>query len=146
MDVYDLECSDARQRLSLRADGELTAPEEGLLDQHLATCVDCRVWAAQLGDLVGQLRTAPVERPVRDLRVPRGSSAYRLLAGVAAVAAVAVTVLSVRVQSPPLLTPELSPQAAKNVMTLKERQLAALATRPVRERPRSVHRVVIAGL
>lgn len=119
------DCLAARQRLSLRLDGELSERDELRLERHLDGCAACAAWAAEQEGVVSVLRGAGLARPARDLRVPRQRLFARHVgaAAVAAVAAVAVAVLSLRVDSTPLLLPQLSPLAVRSQLTLKERQL-----------------------
>lgn len=121
-------CAAARERFSLRLDDELPAEEEPLLERHLRRCADCEAWAAGLDGVVSALREAALAQPSRDLRVPRPGLAARHLGavGVAAVAALMIAVLSMRVDSRPLAVPSLSPAAARSQLTLKERQATTM--------------------
>ncbi|MDF0530635.1 cytochrome c oxidase assembly protein [Tsukamurella sp. 8F] len=86
-----MQCSDAREGISSRLDGEVPPP--GDLDAHLAGCSDCREWA----DDAARLRRVPatlageVDRPapVTPVAPPRGGT---LGLGLGAFAALAVVV------------------------------------------------------
>jgi anti-sigma factor RsiW len=87
-------CLRARERASLRADGELSAFETAALRTHLATCAECRVFAASVDETTRRLRATPLEEPNLSIRVPRRS--YRSLVAVGpAVAAAAVAAVAV---------------------------------------------------
>lgn len=121
-------CLAARQRLSLRLDGESSRHDELRLAQHLARCPDCAAWAAALEVTVSTLRGAELARPSCNVDLPRRGLRTRQAgaAAVAAVAAVAVAVLSGRVDSMPRLAPYLSPSVVRSQLTLKERQLSRI--------------------
>jgi len=84
-------CRRAHEWISLRADGELSAFEEALLDAHLAECEACRAFSLGVLATTRELRLAPLaplERPVA--LPPRRRVVMRpLSAGAAAVAAAA---------------------------------------------------------
>lgn len=87
-------CLRARERASLRADGELSAFETAALRTHLAACAECRVYAARIEETTRRLRATPLEEPHLSIRVPRRS--YRSLVAVGpAVAAAAVAAVAV---------------------------------------------------
>jgi predicted anti-sigma-YlaC factor YlaD len=58
-------CERARTWASLRADGELSELESGLLDAHLGRCVRCRTLARDFESAAGVLRAAALERPAQ---------------------------------------------------------------------------------
>jgi predicted anti-sigma-YlaC factor YlaD len=87
-------CLRARERASLRVDGELSAFETAALRTHLVACGECRVFAATLEESTRRLRATPLEEPNLSIRVPRRS--YRSLVAVGpAVAAAAVAAVAV---------------------------------------------------
>src|SRR5437588_2539866 len=87
-------CLRARERASLRADGELSVFETAALRAHLGGCADCRAYAASVDEVTRRLRSTPLVEPNLSIRVPRRS--YRSLVGVGpAVAAAAVAAVAV---------------------------------------------------
>jgi outer membrane lipoprotein-sorting protein len=60
-------CADLREELSARLDGEVDASTERLLEEHLATCAECRRYEAALSEARRALRTRPAEA-VPDLK------------------------------------------------------------------------------
>lgn len=88
-DYGDVDCSELRESISARIDGEQPAVPAGILDRHLAGCPDCRAWqeratalrrltlvreAPQVPDLTARiLAEAPLPQPQRwGLRVALG--------------------------------------------------------------------------
>ncbi len=87
-------CVRARERASLRADGELSVFETRALRAHLRACADCRSYVAGVESATRHLRATPLEEPNLSIRVPRRS--YRSLVAVGpAVAAAAVAAVAV---------------------------------------------------
>jgi predicted anti-sigma-YlaC factor YlaD len=87
-------CLRARERASLRADGELSVFEAAALRAHLGGCADCRAYMASVDEVTRRLRSTPLEEPNLSIRVPRRS--YRSLVAVGpAVAAAAVAAVAV---------------------------------------------------
>ncbi len=84
-------CKFARERTSLRLDGELSEFEQAALDAHLAQCAPCRAYAASVTDATARLRAAPVEQPQFPVVLPHRSR-IRIPLGAAQVAAAAVVV------------------------------------------------------
>jgi predicted anti-sigma-YlaC factor YlaD len=65
-----MDCSDCRELLSARLDGEVAAAEIGLVDAHSQSCTSCREWAAEVGyiaDVTAAARAAADEAFPRDL-------------------------------------------------------------------------------
>jgi predicted anti-sigma-YlaC factor YlaD len=56
-------CQIARERSSLRLDGELSEFEELALVEHLTRCAGCRAHEASLGAISDRLRSGPLEEP-----------------------------------------------------------------------------------
>jgi predicted anti-sigma-YlaC factor YlaD len=87
-------CDQARSFVSLRLDDELSELEHALLDAHLGGCSACRVFAAEVEAMTGELRAARLEQPERPVSLPltRRQGYLRGLqtAAAGAVAAVAV--------------------------------------------------------
>lgn len=91
-------CDRARERLSLQLDGELSAHEAGLLERHLAGCVACAAFAADVSESTALLRAAPLE-PAPPFLLLRRPAATRMASRVAAVAAAAAAVVLVAVSA-----------------------------------------------
>jgi predicted anti-sigma-YlaC factor YlaD len=64
-DFVPMRCSRFREALSARLDGEDPAVPETRIDGHLATCPDCRRWAAAAGSLPARTE-APVAATTPD--------------------------------------------------------------------------------
>jgi predicted anti-sigma-YlaC factor YlaD len=87
------DCEQARERVSLLLDDELSPHETVLLDRHLAACGDCTAFASSVRANTELLRATPLE-PAPHSWLLRRPAASRLAAQVAAVtAAVAAAVL-----------------------------------------------------
>lgn len=87
-------CDRAREYSSRALDGELSDFERALLENHLERCESCRAYAAELGEIVGRLRMAPLEPVPHQVTLPsRRRARTRVFQGAAAaaVAAVALT-------------------------------------------------------
>jgi predicted anti-sigma-YlaC factor YlaD len=82
------DCEQARARLSLRLDDELSAHEAVLLDRHLDGCPACAAFASDVHESTELLRATPLEAAPQVWLVRR-PSATRLAARVAAVTAAA---------------------------------------------------------
>lgn len=65
-DIDRVNCDDARELLSVVADGEATADDRVVVDAHLDSCADCTAYSNRLDALDRQLRVRPAE-PVPDL-------------------------------------------------------------------------------
>lgn len=92
-------CEQARERLSLQLDDELSQHETLLLERHLVRCSACAAFAARGRVATELLRAAPLEL-APPLELPRRLAARRLqvragaaVASVAAAALVAVSTL-----------------------------------------------------
>jgi anti-sigma factor RsiW len=93
-------CADARARISLLADAELSDFERRHLTRHLRGCAECGAFMADISAVVSALRSAPLElmeatielpqreRPrLRRVRVMAPAAAALVLAGVGGVGA-----------------------------------------------------------
>ncbi|MHB8468880.1 MAG: zf-HC2 domain-containing protein [Gaiellaceae bacterium] len=85
--VPPTECMGARESASARLDGELSELEAARLDGHLRDCAECRAYAGEIGEVAGLLRAAALERPGRELSLPRQPYVRVRAAGAAAAAA-----------------------------------------------------------
>jgi anti-sigma factor RsiW len=94
-------CEQARERLSLQLDDELSPQETLLLERHLVRCPACAVFAEQVGTSTEMLRSAPLE-PTPQFWLPRRPAATRFTARVAAVTAAAAAAVLVAVSAVPL--------------------------------------------
>ncbi len=86
------DCTEAREAVSARLDGELTELEAVRLEGHLRTCADCRDFAAEAGPTALLLREAPLEQPAVRIWAEPARPRRRLgvAGGIAAAAAVIV--------------------------------------------------------
>jgi anti-sigma factor RsiW len=127
-------CEQAREAISVRLDGELSELEDALLDAHLARCVECAAFGADVAATTDALRAAPPETLTRPLELPvrrRGrlgvASATVWVAGAAATAAalLAVTVLPEnRVERPPSIRPvPTNNQDLRDLRVLRKAQM-----------------------
>ena len=95
--AWGIACERAREWSSLRIDGELSLLEEELLERHLDACDACATFEDAMRATAGAMRTAPVERPSRRIRIPArrtaGFSMERRRTAVVAAAALAVGAL-----------------------------------------------------
>jgi predicted anti-sigma-YlaC factor YlaD len=91
-------CEQARERLSLQLDNELSGHEALLLEGHLAGCVACTVFASDVRAHTELLRTAPLE-PAPQFLLLRRPAATRVAARVAAVTAAAAAAVLVAVST-----------------------------------------------
>ena len=109
-------CARARERASLRLDGELSLIEAVSLRSHLRFCADCRQFAAGIEHAARELRSAPLEQPDLQLALPRRR--YRSFASLApvavATAAAAAALLQVTQVGPGTLTGETGAAAAQS--------------------------------
>lgn len=128
-------CDRARQRLSLRLDGELSRLESRLLDDHLSGCCECAAFAAGAADAAALLRATPPERlrePVAVPGRPPRRVAVRPLAA-AAVAALVVAIVGVggRGAKPPADHVRLQPpiEEAKETAAIRRANLLAQVAR-----------------
>jgi predicted anti-sigma-YlaC factor YlaD len=94
------ECSQARQWISLRLDGELSELEGAALARHLDRCAACSAFAGELAGITQLMRSAPAAEPARTPS-PRPAPRRRVpavvrpaaLAGVLSAAAAGVALL-----------------------------------------------------
>jgi len=98
-----MECDQARARVSLQLDEELSAHEALLLERHLADCPDCDRFASAARASTALLRAAPLEpSPVLvPSRRPVVSRLHGRAAAVVASAAAAVLVAASAVSPTP---------------------------------------------
>ncbi|MSQ12518.1 MAG: hypothetical protein EXR48_07545 [Dehalococcoidia bacterium] len=87
--------------LSRALDGDLAADEQTRVETHLSSCAACSQQAAELRQMVGQLRAVPSLAPMRpfslSLGVPRREqprAAFRVAAAMAGVSLIAVISLA----------------------------------------------------
>jgi predicted anti-sigma-YlaC factor YlaD len=91
------DCEQARERVSLLLDDELSPHEAVLLDRHLADCGACVVFASDVRAYTEMLRAAPLQPAPQSwlLRLPAASRmAARVAAGTAAAAAAVLVAVS----------------------------------------------------
>jgi predicted anti-sigma-YlaC factor YlaD len=69
--MLGVRCERARQWASLRLDGELSALEGRLLEQHLGVCGHCRSFEAAMRSSTTLVRGTPAEVPTRRFEQPR---------------------------------------------------------------------------
>lgn len=91
-------CDQARERLSLQLDDELSAHEAVLLERHLARCGACVAFASDASESTALLRATPLE-PAPPFLLYRRPAATRLAARVAAVAAATAAAVLVAVST-----------------------------------------------
>jgi anti-sigma factor RsiW len=87
-------CDRAREYFSRGLDGELSEFERALLENHLERCEPCRAYSAELEQIVGRLRAAPLEALSHPVSLPSRRRARTRVIQVAAAgtaAAVAAT-------------------------------------------------------
>jgi predicted anti-sigma-YlaC factor YlaD len=92
------DCDQARERLSLQLDDELSPHEAVLLERHLADCAACAVFAADVTESTALLRATPLE-PAPPFLLLRRPAATRMASRVAAVAAAAAAAVLVAVST-----------------------------------------------
>jgi anti-sigma factor RsiW len=84
-------CDRAREYASRALDGELSDFEQALLGSHLERCEACRAYSAELEQIVGHIRLAPLEPLSQPISLPsRRRARPRVLQVAAASAAAAV--------------------------------------------------------
>jgi predicted anti-sigma-YlaC factor YlaD len=88
-------CDRAREYASLRLDGELSEFERALLDSHLERCPGCRAFAEDLVTMTDRLRTAPQERPLIVVALPKRRFVALRHVQVSAAAAAVVSVVGI---------------------------------------------------
>jgi Putative zinc-finger len=91
------DCEQARERVSVLLDDELSPHETVLLDRHLAACGACAAFAADVRSYTELLRAAPLEPAPQSwiLRRPAAARfAARVAAGTAAAAAAVLVAFS----------------------------------------------------
>ncbi|HYQ11391.1 MAG TPA: zf-HC2 domain-containing protein [Gaiellaceae bacterium] len=92
-------CDQARERLSLQLDDELSAHETLMLERHLVRCAACAAFAARARVSTEVLRSAPLEPAPYFWLTRRPASATRFAARVAAVTAAAAAAVLVAVSA-----------------------------------------------
>jgi hypothetical protein len=91
------DCEQARERVSLLLDDELSPHEGVLLDRHLVACGACTAFASEVHAYTEMLRATPLEPAPQSwlLRRPAASRlAAQIAAGTAAAAAAVLVALS----------------------------------------------------
>jgi anti-sigma factor RsiW len=88
-------CDQARKRLSLQLDSELSPHETLMLERHLVRCPACAAFAAQARVSTEVLRSAPLEPAPQFWLTRRPASATRFTARIAAVTAAAAAAVLV---------------------------------------------------
>jgi anti-sigma factor RsiW len=85
-------CERVRAQVSIELDGELSELERRMLDSHLASCLSCRNYAADVVAFTTELRNAPLERMSRPIHIhrPRHVATARVHVGLVAALAIAV--------------------------------------------------------
>jgi predicted anti-sigma-YlaC factor YlaD len=112
------QCDRARQWVSLRLDGAISALETALLEKHLRVCVECRAFAANADAQTRLIRSAPLVPLSAPVVLPyrgrRGRTfAFHAVAGAAAVAAAVITAVILGATAPrPVVGPQSSFVAA----------------------------------
>jgi predicted anti-sigma-YlaC factor YlaD len=94
-------CEQARERLSLQLDDELSPHEELLLERHLGRCGACEAFASNVREYTHLLRATPLE-PAPPVWFVQRPAARRAAARVAAVTAAAAAAVLVAVSAVPL--------------------------------------------
>lgn len=94
-------CEQARERLSLQLDDELSTHEALLLERHLGGCGACAAFASDVREHTRLLRAAPLE-PAPQFWFVRRPAARRVAAQVAAVTAAAAAAVLVAISTVPL--------------------------------------------
>jgi predicted anti-sigma-YlaC factor YlaD len=91
MSVPPTDCTRARESISAQLDGELSELAAARLSAHLGECPACSAYARDLAAISSRLRRAPLERPSREIVLPRrgGLPAFHGAAAVAAAVAIA---------------------------------------------------------
>jgi anti-sigma factor RsiW len=87
-------CDRAREYASRALDDELSDFERALLGSHLERCEACRAYSAELEQIVGHIRLAPLEPLSQPITLPsrrRGRARILQVAAASAAAAVAAT-------------------------------------------------------
>jgi predicted anti-sigma-YlaC factor YlaD len=92
------DCEQARERVSLLLDDELSPHESALLDRHLAACGACTAFASDVRAYTEMLRATPLEAAPQSWLLRR-PAASRLAAQVAAVTAAAAAAVLVAVST-----------------------------------------------
>ena len=101
-DTPESRCERARAWAALAPDGELAVLERRLLEAHLAHCVPCQAFAAEVAAIAAELRAAAAERCSRRLALPAAPLRRRphRLRNVASAAAVAAMAFGIALQQP----------------------------------------------
>ena len=109
-------CARARERVSLRVDGEISLIEAVALRSHLRFCADCRTFAAGVEQATSALRAAPLEQPGARISLPyRRYRSFAALAPVAvATAAAAAALLQLTQLAPSTLPVGTAPAASRS--------------------------------
>jgi predicted anti-sigma-YlaC factor YlaD len=68
-------CDQIRSQVSLELDGGLARLESLRMARHLGRCADCRAFREDVVAFTDALRSAPLERPLRPVILPRSRQA-----------------------------------------------------------------------
>ncbi|MGB2953588.1 MAG: zf-HC2 domain-containing protein [Gaiellaceae bacterium] len=98
--LSDDACGRIRELTSLELDGELSQLDRVRIAVHLGRCASCRGFRQQVHAATQALRAAPLERPRRQLMLPRRRYTASRAIQVAGVAAVLVVATSVGALTP----------------------------------------------
>jgi predicted anti-sigma-YlaC factor YlaD len=93
------DCEQARERVSLLLDDELSPHEGVLLDRHLAACGACTAFASEVYAYTEMLRATPLEPAPQFWLLRRPAASRRLAAQVAAGTAAAAAAVLVAVST-----------------------------------------------
>ena len=129
-------CERAHEWISLRLDGELSELAQKMLESHLARCVQCREFQAEVVTMTRLIRAAPLERPEQDFALPRGIrfglSARRLAAVAAGAAVVGLALAGTLTPSSALFSagPRIHVSPSDNSDLVQQKLLRATVLRP----------------
>lgn len=93
------DCEQARERVSLLLDDELSPHEAVLLDRHLSTCSACTAFGSEVRAYTEMLRATPLEPAPQFWLLRRPAASRRLAAQVAAGTAAAAAAVLVAVST-----------------------------------------------
>ena len=111
-------CLRARERASLRADGELSLFESAALHAHVSGCSDCRAFAAGIDEVTRRIRSTPLVKPELSIGMPRRRRRSLVAAG-PALAAAAVAAVAVMQATSPGSAPVPTANARSNATALR---------------------------
>ena len=122
-------CLRARERASLRADGELSLFESAALRAHLNGCRDCRTFGAGVDETTRQIRATSLDEPEVAIIIPlrRRRALVTIGPAVAAAAVAAVAVMqATSFGSAPVSTPQARSDATALRAEYTDRRLSKL--------------------